>query len=164
MQRRQARGFTLLELLVVILLIALTAGLVGLVNPDSGPRQARQEAQRLLGLLQLLRQEAVLGYQDFGLRIEPDGYEVLRLDDRGRWVAARDFRTHRLPETLRLRLEVPEAGPALGASGNRNGLPQLLLLSSDETSAYTLWIDYRQQALLSLSSDGIQDAQLETQD
>lgn len=149
---------------MVILLIALTAGLVGLVNPDSGPRQARQEAQRLQDLLQLLRQEAVLGYQDYGLRIEPDGYSVLQLDARGRWVPATDFRSQPLPPKLRLRLEVPEAGPTLGASSTRNGLPQLLVLSSDETSAYTLSIEYRNQALLSLSSDGIQDAQLETQD
>ncbi|MFJ7141939.1 MAG: type II secretion system minor pseudopilin GspH [Pseudomonas protegens] len=164
MQRRHARGFTLLELLVVILLIALTAGLVGLVNPDSGPRQARQEAQRLQALLQLLRQEAVLSYNDYGLRIEPDGYSVLRLDARGRWVADPELRPHRLPDKLRLRLEVAEAGAPLGSGRQRDGLPQLLVLSSDETSAYTLWVEYRNQPLVSLSSDGIQDAQLDTQD
>lgn len=164
MHRRHAQGFTLLELLVVILLIALTAGLVGLVNPDSGPRQARQEAQRLQALLQLLRQEAVLGYQDYGLRIEPDGYAVQRLDNQGHWQAAAEFRAHRLPDSLRLRLEVPETGISLGSAPRRAGLPQLLVLSSDETSAYTVWIEYRHQALLSLSSDGIQDAQLATQD
>ncbi|MGC5704343.1 type II secretion system minor pseudopilin GspH [Pseudomonas sp. NFXW11] len=164
MQRRQARGFTLLELLVVILLIALIAGLVGLVNPNNAARQARQEAQRLQSLLQLLRQEAVLGYQDFGLRIEADGYSVQRLDPQGHWRPATDFAAHHLPDSLHLRLEVPEAGPALGADRQRGELPQLLVLSSDETSAFTLWFEQRNRALLSLSSDGIEDAQLETQD
>ncbi|KAF0866289.1 prepilin-type N-terminal cleavage/methylation domain-containing protein [Pseudomonas sp. LD120] len=164
MPRRHARGFTLLELLVVILLIALTAGLVGLVNTDSGPRQARHEAQRLQELLQLLRQEALLRYRDYGLRIEPERYWVVHLDAQGHWVTDHEFRAHRLPDHLRLRLEVPEAGPILGTRSRRNDLPQLLVLSSDETSAYTVWIEYRNRALLSLSSDGLQDAQLETHD
>ena len=63
---------------------------------------------------------------------------------------------------LRLRLEVPEAGPTLGQAGRRSTTPQLLVLSSDETSAFTLWIEHRNTPLLSLSSDGLQEPRLET--
>lgn len=162
MQRSHSKGFTLVEVLVVVLIITLSAGMIGLINPDSASRQARREGDRLLALLQLLRQQAVLSNSDYGLRIEPDAYSVRRLDEQGQWLADHDWRAQRLPDNLRLRLEVPEAGPTLGQAGRRSTTPQLLVLSSDETSAFTLWIEHRNTPLLSLSSDGLQEPRLET--
>ncbi|ULT73060.1 MULTISPECIES: type II secretion system minor pseudopilin GspH [Pseudomonas] len=162
MQRSHSKGFTLIEVLVVVLIIALSAGMIGLINPDSASRQARREGDRLLALLQLLRQQAVLSNSDYGLRIEPDAYSVMRLDDQGQWLADRDWRAQSLPGSLRLRLEIAEASPALGQAVSRSALPQLLVLSSDETSAFTLRIEHRNSALLTLSSDGIQEPRLET--
>ncbi|WOE77412.1 type II secretion system minor pseudopilin GspH [Pseudomonas protegens] len=162
MQHSQSKGFTLVEVLVVVLIIALSAGMIGLINPDSGSRQARREGDRLLALLQLLRQQAVLSNSDYGLRIDPDAYSVMRLDEQGQWLADRDWRAQTLPSSLRLRLEVAEAGPALGQASSRSTTPQLLVLSSDESSAFTLWIEHRNAPLLTLSSDGIQEPRLET--
>lgn len=162
MRRSHSKGFTLVEVLVVVLIIALCAGMIGLINPDSASRQARREGDRLLALLQLLRQQAVLNNRDYGLRIDPEAYRVMRLDEQGQWLADHDWRSQTLPGNLRLRLEVAEAGPSLGQAGRRSALPQLLVLSSDETSAFTLWIEHRNAPLLVLSSDGIQEPRLET--
>jgi general secretion pathway protein H len=154
-------GFTLMELLVVMMLVAVSVGMVSLVNPASGNRQAQHEAQLLQDMLQLLRQEAVLEFHDYGLRIEPDSYSILQLNEHGQWVKARKFRPHILPVTLRLRLEVNDAGTQHAQQDISKSQPHIVVLSSDETSAFTLWIEYRGKALLSLSSDGIQDAELE---
>lgn len=162
MQRSHSKGFTLVEVLVVVLIIALSAGMIGLVNPDSASRQARREGDRLLALLQLLRQQAVLSNRDYGLRIDPEAYRVMRLDEQGQWLADHDWRGQTLPGNLRLRLEATEAGPSLGQADRRGAMPQLLVLSSDETSAFTLWIEHRNAPLLVLSSDGIQEPRLET--
>ena len=63
-----------------------------------------------------------------------------------------------LAKELRKRLETTDL---LETPYEGHDLPQLLVLSSDETTPFTLWLEYRGQPLLSLSSDGIQEPLLE---
>lgn len=56
--RRSARGFTLIELMVVVALVALTAGLVSLSVRDPQASQLEREAARLAALLESARTEA----------------------------------------------------------------------------------------------------------
>ncbi|OLF51916.1 type II secretion system protein GspH [Pseudomonas chlororaphis] len=141
-------GFTLLELLVVMVIIGLLAGLVGLVQSDSGGQQARREAERLQNLIGLLREDAVLNNLSHGLRLEPDRYAVQNLDRDGQWQADKRFTEHRLPGELRLHLQEPRA------SGKE---PQLWIMSDDQVSPFRLQLEYRQQPVLSLSSDGVEE-------
>ena len=53
-----ARGFTLVELLVVLLVIAIASGLVGLALRDGASSRLDREAQRLAALLEAGRAEA----------------------------------------------------------------------------------------------------------
>ena len=134
----RARGFTLLEILVVILLVGLVAGLAGLAQGDNGGQEARREAERLGALIALLREDAVLGHSQFGLRIEADGYSVQRLEADGRWRPAPGYR------------------PQATAGG-----PQLLVLSSDEISPFTLHLELRGKPQLTLASDGLEEVRIE---
>ncbi|MCU1717745.1 type II secretion system minor pseudopilin GspH [Pseudomonas sp. 5P_3.1_Bac2] len=157
MRTQRQRGFTLLEVLVTLLLIAVSCAVVGLVAPDSAAREARHEAQRLQALLQLLREQAVLNFHDYGLRIDSDGYAVWQLDDAGQWQRSAEFTAHQLPRRLSLRVQIEEADRSLPTSGS---LPQIHLLSSDQSSAYSLIIQAEGKPLLRLFSDGIADAEL----
>ena len=56
--RPTARGFTLIELMVVVALVALTTGLVSLAVRDPQARQLEREAARLVALLESARTEA----------------------------------------------------------------------------------------------------------
>ncbi|WP_028630797.1 type II secretion system minor pseudopilin GspH [Metapseudomonas resinovorans] len=159
MQRGSA-GFTLLEVLVVIVVIGLLAGLATLVQRDNGGQQALREAERLRSLLGLLREEAVLSHRDFGLRIDAEGYSVQRLNLDGQWQPAPDYRAQRLPANLRLHLQLDDEAPAPNR-GERRQAPQLLVLSSDEVSPFTLRLEYRLVPLLALSSDGLEEVRLE---
>ncbi|KPD30874.1 MULTISPECIES: type II secretion system minor pseudopilin GspH [Pseudomonas aeruginosa group] len=154
------RGFTLLEVLVVVLLVGLLAGLAGLAQVDSGGQQARRETERLRSLFGLLRQDALLSQRDYGLRIERRGYSVQVLDLDGEWRPTPGYRPQTLPENLRLNLEAGADAPTPGRS-RRSRAPQLLVLSSDEITPFSLRLEYRGQPLYALSSDGLAEVRVE---
>ncbi|MFK0089235.1 type II secretion system minor pseudopilin GspH [Pseudomonas sp. NPDC090755] len=156
---RRSAGFTLLEVLVVIVVIGLLAGLGTLVQSDTGGQQARREAERLRTLIGLLREDAQINQREFGLRIDSDGYSVQRLAPDGDWEPVPHYRAQRLPDSLSLRLVLDENAPVISAR-NRRHAPQLLVLSSDELSPFTLLVELRKTPLLELSSDGIQEVRL----
>ena len=79
-----ARGFTLLELLVVLVIAGILLGLVTL-NAMPGERQALQsEAQRVALLLQLARDEAIVRNRPIAFEAEPDRYRFL-IRDGNQW-------------------------------------------------------------------------------
>jgi general secretion pathway protein H len=147
--RQHCRGFTLLELMIVIVVIGVLLGMVSFATGRNPAHQVRQEAHGVARVIQQLRERAVLEGREFGVRLSADGYRAMRLDVRG-WLPVAAF--YRWPENVLPRLEQDGYSLSLGAD---EGPPQLLMLSSDETSAFTLTFVTRDRAWLSLSSDGI---------
>ena len=139
---RHRRGFTLIELLVVIVIIGVLAGITVLSMAPGGPdKRLRQETQRLLALLRYAAEDAVLTAREIGVRIEPDGYAFTFLDGDG-WLPVQDddlLRERRLPDGLRLELWLDGIRVSLdGEADQGRPAPQLLLLSSGETTAFEL--------------------------
>ncbi len=173
MTRARRGGFTLIELLVVIVILG---GLVGLavlsVGSSHSSREIRDEAQRLAALITVLADEAVLDGREYGLLIDDEGYRVLRYEEAsGRWLEADRSEAHRVPEWMRLQLEldgtplrlvtpVRERDDPAGLSEAREraprGEPQLLILSSGELSPFSLTLADRGSDGVAwrLSSDG----------
>lgn len=148
MQRR-CRGFTMLELMIVIVLIGVLAGMVRFAMGPSPAREARQQARDFVALVQQLRERAVLDGQEYGVRVQPGGYQAVRLQAQG-WTVVSAL--HRLPEGLTLRLELD--GHVLRLDDTQ-GPPQLLMLSSDEISPFRLLINVAGQTITRISSDGL---------
>ncbi|VVN16579.1 hypothetical protein PS645_04078 [Pseudomonas fluorescens] len=145
----RCRGFTLLELMIVMVVIGMLVGMVGLATGQNPGRQAREQAQVLAGIIGQLREQAVLDGQQYGLRLSVDGYRALKLEVQT-WKPMSPF--YRWPENLRLHLELDGQFVNLGAD---EGAPHLLMLSSDETSAFSLTFSSENTTWLTLSSDGI---------
>lgn len=152
---RRSSGFTLIEVLVVMVLIGVMVSLVHLTAGDSPARQARDEAGTLIQVLQALREQAVLEGREFGVHIEERGYRVMALKVSD-WqpVGPR----HVLVDGLSLRLEL-EGQPL--TLGSRRDQPQVLVLSSDETSVFRLHFETLGQRWFSLSSDGLGEPLIE---
>jgi len=139
-RRASARGFTLLELLVVLVIAGILLGMVAL-NAMQSERQVLQgEAQRIALLLQLARDEAIVRNRPIAFEAEPDRYRFL-IRDGNKWQALteddllreREFR--RAPVNLAINPALPENGPLRIVFGREPvDRPFVLTLSAGDAS------------------------------
>ena len=152
MKQRRSRGFTLLELLLVMLLLGIVMGMAGFTFARDPQRVASQEASLFLQLVQFARQQAVLEGLTQGIRIDAQGYQLLKASEDG-WEAAGRHRDI----DLDLRLEIDGLPVPHALAG---GAPQLLMYGNDEHTPFTLHFEVDNVRLVSVSSDGLNDPQL----
>lgn len=142
-QRATAQGFTLLELLVVIVIVGVMAGAVSMSVGGNESRQLKDEAQRLIALINIASQEAILNGNEMALQVESEGYQFLIFDDEEQeWlmIEADTLRPRELPENIELSIIIE--GQA--TQPTRIGDPEpsrVWILSSGEMSPFILVID-----------------------
>lgn len=141
MPRPQARGFTLIEILVVIIVVGLLAALAVVNMGGSGQaREMENEVRELYLLLQTASEQATLNNEEIGLRLLEDGYQFVVFDEDNReWVeqGQRLFRPRAFPDWLVLTPLIEEGLPTL--AGDEDTLePDLVFFSSGEVTPFEL--------------------------
>ncbi len=156
----RSKGFTLVEILVVVVIMAIVISIAVLsINVTGRDRQLDQESRRLVGLLDLLHDRALLEGRDFGMRVAPNAYQFVVYDNlRERWAPfdqEREFRPRTLPKGVNFQLELDsvqvvlkppdptlstDAVPsppqiAIAASGDATPFRLTLLRASTQTKA-----------------------------
>ena len=144
-----ARGFTLVEILVVLVIIAIVISFavlnIGVTGRDGA---LDEESRRIEGLMGLLQERAVLEGRDFGLLVEPAAYQfVVYRARRQRWEnfdEEREFRRRELPAGLAFELQldsrkviIKPRDPKVKSDAATVG-PQIIIAASGEGTPFKL--------------------------
>ena len=132
-------GFTLIELLVVLVVLGLFSSMVILtITPNSG-RDLERETKRLIHVIQLAQDEAVLQGVQLGLTIKTERYFFSRLQN-NQWLpltADRQFSEHVFDSSLTVELEV-EDELFVQQVDEKYTQPAIMILSSGELTGFKL--------------------------
>lgn len=126
----RAKGFTLLEILVVMAIVVVVLGVAVARLEDSGERNTQGEADRLSVALEAARDDAIYSGSQVAFSTDGSGYQFWVGDDRqGRWQSLADASTL-APGRLRHEVKIT----AQYVNGRKQRLGQRLVFSADGLS------------------------------
>ncbi|MDW8259629.1 MAG: type II secretion system minor pseudopilin GspH [Gammaproteobacteria bacterium] len=147
---RNARGFTLVEIMVVVAIIGvmIAGGVLALGLAGGRERELTALRERLQEVIQYARERAELEGRDYALAVAPDAYQVLVFDVRsGAWKRAegeRLFAMTRIDPDYRLAASVEGRpvllGPLVVPGRDSVPAPVALFFASGELNDFELRI------------------------
>ena len=157
-------GFTLIEILVVMVIVSIIMGIVVVQLPSSTTTvELKLESDRLVALLTMASDEAVIRGRELGFDIENDRYSFYEFREATEdWVAMEDapYQARRVTEGIELLLKLEGRTALLETEGV---IPPILLLSSGEVTPFDLTV-YHSRDLESgyiISTDGFSGCSVE---
>jgi general secretion pathway protein H len=145
---RRARGFTLVETLVVVVIIAILASTVvlGYVGADK-ERNLRTEAERLTVLIELARTQSLQRNEEWGVSVTKDGYSFsVYAPESASWkpIDERPFQPRKVElATLSIKVEaqqLPMDEHEKMDEHAKKDVPAIVILSSGEQTPFEIQV------------------------
>jgi general secretion pathway protein H len=142
-----ARGFTLIEILVVVVIIGvLSAGLLLSVTLTGRDRDLEKESDRLLALMNYVREQSELQTREYGLIFQDDYYEFVSYDmHRATWRSVFEddaLVLRRLPYGLDVKLKVETRPVVLKKPQDaKDKTPQVMIFSSGDLTQFEVTLE-----------------------
>jgi len=148
---RLSRAFTLIEILVVVSIIAVVMSIavlsLGVLGDD---RTLREEGRRVVALVQVAQDEAVMQGREFGIEFMTGGYRFVEFDPLlntwSEFIGDDTLRMRQLPEEMEFELWIEGQRVLLETEPARTEPP-------DETSAVSVAEKYAPHILVFSSGD-----------
>ena len=145
--RSTARGFTLIEIMVVVLIIGvMSAGLLLSVSLTGRDRELEKESDRLLALINYAREQAELQTREYGVIFQDDNYEFVAYDvHRQVWRSLFEddaLVLRRLPYGLNVKLKIETRPVVLKKPENaKDKTPQVMIFSSGDLTQFEVTLE-----------------------
>lgn len=138
----QNKGFTLIEILIVIVIIGITVGFALISFGDFGQgRSVLFSAEQLANTLQLAQQQAILEANTLGLRIDNNGYQILKFQERWKPISNKGiFKVIHFPKNTLVNLKTTNHPPI--------GTPSIILYASGDMTPFTLILGTPQEHVI----------------
>lgn len=137
---RSARGFTLMEVLVVLVIIGIMASFAVLQFGDRGADMVSEESSRLKTLIRVAREEAILQGREYALGFSKSSYAFYSdEEDNGDWLPTQSdpaLRERLLPEALTISLILEEQ--LLELKKDLPEKPHIFIFSSGEITPFSV--------------------------
>jgi general secretion pathway protein H len=143
----RARGFTLIEIMVVVLIIGvLSAGMILSVSLTGRDRELEKESDRMLALINYAREQAELQTREYGIIFQDDNYEFVSYDvHRQVWRSIFEddaLQLRHLPYGLSVKLKV-ETRPVVlkKPTDAKDKTPQVMIFSSGDLTQFEVTLE-----------------------
>lgn len=157
MQNKASQGFTLIEIMVVILIVGITLGFALLAFGDFGSqRRILMAAEQFINYVNFVEQQAILGSNTLGIRIEPHGYQALRYQSPQQWLPMSK------QTNIREQYFPKNAMVSLSSGFPHKNAPQIIVQSSGDITPFTLTFGTKSQEYM-VTIVGRHDGTLELQ-
>ena len=136
MTKMMARGFTLVEILIVILIISIVSGIALMTFTRNKTKQIETFAKQLTHIITLAQQEAMLQPQTLGLAFYRHHFQFFnyKTDQEHPWqaITTKYLGSHTIPEFMHITLHINHESQAL------NGKPQIIISESGDITPFSL--------------------------
>jgi general secretion pathway protein H len=155
---RSPAGFTLIEILVVVMIVG-TIALASVLALTAGgsDRQLEQQGRRLVALLELASEEAIMQGRELALEVFEEGYRFHVYEPAAdEWQAFVDdphLGSRTLTDGMSLALEVEGRRVTLQPGPGDTARPQVMLLSSGEFTPFRLALQRDRRIGMQLEAD-----------
>jgi len=158
----RAKGFTLVEILVVLIIVSVMSGVVVTSLPSSFQNgEFDEEGLRLKTVIELVREESLTRASEYGLDTDKDNYSFFvynEIEQIWEQLKTKPYAEHKLSEGILLRTSIEDNELILTDDEEDESsvpnAPRILLLSSGEMTPFEITISQGRDQTRTLVSDG----------